>query len=188
MSPIEQLLYRDSDLTDCPANARWLEHPVYRSNLDVVALPITVPDGGAVRTINAANTVPKMVLRIGTDVFVLGYPKGMDGGGEFPIWKRASIATEPNINRGGPPHLLIDTATREGMSGAPVIAVADGVYELEGPQPAYKLPGRVCRFLGVYSSRMGSDEMQAQLGTVWDASLLEIILKAGIQGMSSHAL
>jgi Trypsin-like peptidase domain len=189
MAPTEQLLYLDSDLTDCPVNALWREHPVYGDELDVVALPIVIPDGGAVRTICAVNTVPRMVIRIGADVFVLGYPKGMDGGGEFPIWKRASIATEPNVHRGGPRHLLIDTATREGMSGAPVVAMADGGnYEVEGPQPAYLSPKRVYRFLGIYSSRLGADEMEAQLGTVWDASLLEFILKTGAQGTSSHAL
>ena len=47
--------------------------------------------------------------------------------------------------------MLIDTATREGMSGAPVIAIADGDFDVEGTPPAYRKPGRVYRFVGVYS-------------------------------------
>jgi hypothetical protein len=131
ISPIEHLLYEDSDSNESPERPRWLEHPVYRDRLDVVAIPIQIPEGGAVRTIDAVNTVPHMHLKVATDVFVLGYPMGIDGGGEFPIWKRASIATEPGVHRGGPRHILVDTATRKGMSGAPVIAVADGECDIE---------------------------------------------------------
>ena len=64
-------------------------------------------------------------------MFVLGYPKGISGGRGFPIWKRASIATEPDIQHDGLPKLLVDTATREGMSGAPVVAIADGDFEMD---------------------------------------------------------
>jgi hypothetical protein len=196
LSPIEQPLYEDSDTNDAPENPLWLEHPVYRGlecpgfgeRLDIVALPIQIPEGGAVLKIEAVNTVPNMRLKVAMDVFVLGYPMGIDGGGEFPIWKRGSIATEPGVHRGGPPHILIDTATREGMSGAPVIAIADGDFEVEGPPPAYRLPGRVYRFIGVYSGRLGDGEMEAQLGIVWKASLLEHIVKTGTPGTSSHTL
>jgi Trypsin-like peptidase domain len=187
ISPIECLLYEDSDSNELPERPIWLEHPIYHDRLDVVAIPIRIPNDGAVRTIDAVNTVPKMRLKVATDVFVLGYPMGIDGGGEFPIWKRASIATEPGVHRGGPPHILIDTATRKGMSGAPVIAIADGDFEVEGAPPAYRPPGRVYRFVGVYSSRLGDGEMEAQLGRVWDAALLEIIVKTGTPGTSSKA-
>ena len=68
-----------------------------------------------------------MFLRVSADVFVLGYPRGISGGRGFPI----SIATEPKIDLDGVPKLLIDTATREGMSGGPVIAVAHNGFEAE---------------------------------------------------------
>jgi hypothetical protein len=42
----------------------------------------------------------------------------------------------------------------EGMSGAPVVAIADGEFDVEGMQPAYRPPGRVYRFIGVYSGRL----------------------------------
>jgi hypothetical protein len=84
--------------------------------------------------------------------------------------------------------MLIDTATRKGMSGAPVIAVADGDFEIEGVQPAYRPPGRVYRFLGTYSGRLGGDEMQAQLGIVWRQSALSNILDVPAVGISSFSM
>lgn len=88
-----------------------------------------------------------MLLRVATDVFVLGYPKGISGGGEFPIWKRASIATEPDIQLGTLPKMLVDTATREGMLGAPVIAVARrGVLEPEARLAGNWDPGCALRY------------------------------------------
>jgi len=53
---------------------------------------------------------------------VLGYPEGMIGPGRSPIWKRGSMASEPKYNWRDKPGFLIDTATRNGMSGAPVVA------------------------------------------------------------------
>jgi hypothetical protein len=66
------------------------------------------------------------------DAFVLGYPRGMSGGGHFPVWKRATIATEPDIDLDGLPRFYIDTATREGMSGSPVYAQEVGYWLPEG--------------------------------------------------------
>lgn len=193
LSPIERTLYEDSDSNEVPEKSLWLEHPVYNGKrygqrLDVVALPIQIPEDGSVRKIDSVNTAPNMRLKVAMDVFILGYPQGIDGGGEFPIWKRGSIATEPDVNLGGPPRILVDTATREGMSGAPVIALADGDFDVEGPPPAYRAPGRVYRFVGVYSGRLGDGEMKAQLGIVWKACLIDEIVQAGVLGKSSHAI
>jgi hypothetical protein len=178
--PIEVALYDDADLTDNPEHPRWLEHSVYRDKLDIVAIPFVLPDDGTVTTIDAVDTRPTMYLPVGSEVFVLGYPRGIDGGGEFPIYKRASIATEPEVNRGGPPHILVDTATREGMSGAPVIGIRDGAIIVPG--------SRSYCFVGVYSSRLGSDEMQAQLGVVWKPYLVNEIVQLGVNGRSSFLI
>lgn len=126
-----------------------------------------------------------MVLKIARALFLLGYPMGVCGGRGFPIWKRASLATEPEIQFGGLPKILIDTALREGMSGAPAIAIADGAYDVEGPPPAYPGPGRVYRFVSVYSGRLGDDEMAAQLGIVWKTEALARIVEVPTRGRSS---
>jgi len=63
-----------------------------------------------------------MAPLIGMDAFILGFPKGIAHQQLLPIWKRGSIATEPEIPREDDlPVFLVDTATREGMSGAPVL-------------------------------------------------------------------
>jgi len=182
------LLYRDADANQAPEEPLWLEHAHHGHAIDVVALPIALPAGAAVRTIDAVNSVPKMVVKVSQSVFVLGYPIALSGGRGFPIWKRASIATEPAISLDGLPKMLVDTATRKGMSGSPVIARADGEFDVEGPPAAYRPPGRVYRFLGVYSGRLGSDEMQAQLGIVWREHALAEILEAPTIGASSFTM
>jgi len=185
---VDCALYWDADKTRTPAAPIWLEHGGHRHNVDVVAIPIKYPDGANLHTIDCVNTVPKLLLTVSREVFVLGYPKGIDGGRGFPIWKRASIATEPGIELGGVPKMLIDTATREGMSGAPVIAIADGEFDVEGAPAAYRKPGRVYRFVGVYSGRIGRGEMEAQLGIVWREQSLYEILDGQVVGTSSFKL
>jgi hypothetical protein len=85
------------------------------------------------------------------------------------VGKRASIA-KPDINLDG---RLADTATREKMSGAPVIAVAYGGFEGEAGFIATSDQGY--RFAGAYSGRLGADEMKPQPGIVWKARVDEIV-------------
>jgi hypothetical protein len=49
-------------------------------------------------TLYSVNDLPQasMMVAVGMDAFILGYPRGI-GAGIFPIWKRASIASEPNV-------------------------------------------------------------------------------------------
>ena len=182
---IERPLYEDTD-DSAPSKPVWLEHAYHHNKIDVIAIPIPIPAGGEVTTINEVNTA-RVLLRVATDVFVLGYPKGISGGGEFPIWKRASIATEPDIQLDALPKMLVDTATREGMSGAPVIAVARrGVLEPEAGLAGNWDSGY--RFVGVYSGRLGHGELEAQLGIVWKAQVVDDIVQAQTKGKSSFSL
>jgi hypothetical protein len=103
----------------------WLEHPVHRHAVDVVAIPLD----GLLETsmLFAANDKAELdlddiPLAPSLDVFVVGFPLGMYGGAKFPIWKRGSIASEPDIDVDGKPHFYIDTATREGMSAGGLAA------------------------------------------------------------------
>jgi hypothetical protein len=66
---------------------------------------------------------------VGTEIFVLGYPRGIMKTGIFPIWKRGSIASEPqaSIELNGSEYnnlLYIDALTKLGMSGSPVVCFA----------------------------------------------------------------
>jgi hypothetical protein len=143
-------------------------HSVYKKAVDVVALKITPPNGVIMKPINKEifdNEKPM----VSDDVFVLGYPYDVKGGGNFPIWKRASIATEPDLNYNFLPQMLVDTATRSGMSGSPVIFRRTGVHGLvDGKMVDSSSIGTVEDFLGIYSGRyVGESKDDAQLGIVW---------------------
>ncbi len=81
----------------------------------------------------------------------------------------------------GRPSFLIDTATREGMSGSPVVHVdRSAALEFSGVVK----PGRTIRFVGVYSGRhIGKKEIEAQLGVVWRQEVINDILVARQLGL-----
>jgi hypothetical protein len=145
----------------------WLEHPLARK-VDVVAILCPI------------NLIPQtdMLVAVGLEAFILGYPFGI-GRSTFPVWKRASIASEPYVFAKGHPYFFVDTASREGMSGSPVILRTWGGYHTpEGGHITFS--GSATRFIGIYSGRIGGkDELQAQLGMVWHAGLVDVIVKEG---------
>lgn len=147
----------------------WLIHPSRRVDVAVLPLPFTA-DHPTVH-ITALNSMarPQGRLDIGQDVFILGYPLKI-APPTFPIWKRGSIATEPALVRMTTDYLLVDTASRPGMSGAPVIKMGDVDDVLD-----------ISRLVGIYSGRLPTDfSHELQLGLVWDARLIEEILQGGL--------
>ncbi len=159
----------------------WTEHPKYGSRFDAVAIPLPGFEGTRITPANAKSLdLDRIRVYPSMEAFVLGYPRGMSGGGHFPIWKRATIATEPDIDLDGLPRFYIDTATREGMSGSPVYAQEVGYWLPEGETDQAKASiGKGRRFVGVYSGRLGAkDEFKAQLGIVWKESALISLLES----------
>ncbi|BAS54238.1 hypothetical protein NIES2135_05120 [Leptolyngbya boryana NIES-2135] len=182
-------LYNDKDQT-LPA---WWEHPQHGSDVDVVAIRIRRPS--ETKSIPANNEVldlEKLQFEPGMDVFVLGFPLGISGGGRFPIWKRGSIASEPDAHIDNLPKMYIDTATRQGMSGAPVYAQETGVWVPEGKTLhdfEHVAFGKGYRFLGIYSGRiLGSDPLHAQLGIVWKEEAILDIIRSEKTGIPSNEL
>jgi len=55
---------------------------------------------------------------------IVGFPFGLTAGGYFGVWVQGTVASEPGIDLNGLPLLLIDSRTRLGQSGWPVIARA----------------------------------------------------------------
>lgn len=120
-------------------------------------------------------------LHVGADLFILGYPRNLDRLG-LPVWKRASLAMDPDatLAERGKRHLLVDTASREGMSGALVIARSRGVAEFENKGMA--AGGVYTRLVGVYTGRVaGADEMAAQIGIVWPIRYVRQVIMSGIR-------
>jgi hypothetical protein len=169
-------------LIDEEGNKLWLEHPKERENIDVVAIQVDIPNDKLVFSpetfIEPFNKTTSVL--VGKDVFILGYPFGLNGDDIFPIWKRGSIASEPIVNIGGLPKLFIDTATRPGMSGSPVIYIEKrqiGIGDADPGTPNAKFSNRLMQIVGVYSGRIGADdELKAQLGIVWKFDIINEII------------
>lgn len=160
----------------------WFEHPQFGSRVDVAALmiPPTFSQNKYVNTLNSFDFLD-INPEIGMDVFILGYPRGIATDVaeiKLPIWKRGSIASEPEVNIDNLPKLLVDTATREGMSGSPAIIKYKGWHEEKGfIKYAYD-------FLGIYSGRIPKnseklDHFKAQLGTIWKKRVIDEIIEGG---------
>lgn len=164
----------------------WFIHPEHGKSVDVVSLPIlsSLVNDVDTHAINLMPTKP-LRLRVGADVFVLGFPLGPSLPLTppfapalllFPVWKRGSIASEPKLLIGPQKHILIDTTSRPGMSGAPIILRQESSYELESSAVRFN-DGPVTRLVGVYSGRLGSsDSFDAQLGICWPAPLIDEIV------------
>lgn len=164
-------------LRDGDGRPTWWVHPDLKEKVDVVALPIELPSEADPYPINEMPTID-LAVNIGQEVFVLGYPYGLGVSG-FPVWKRGSIASEPQTTSPEVPYVLVDTSSRPGMSGSPVIRrtwggglTTDGNYNM--------IPGACSRFFGIYSGRLASaDPLDAELGMVWPARFIEEIVAGG---------
>jgi hypothetical protein len=127
----------------------WWVHPAFGWDVDIAVLPIATEVYLHMRPINRMRTVPMRIL-MGSDVFVLGYPLSIAAPLLMPIWKRASLASEPDYRAREQP-FLIDTATRKGMSGSPVIARNFGPYIDESTNMTIMGAGVTTRAIGIYS-------------------------------------
>jgi hypothetical protein len=156
----------------------WYAHPARQRGSDVVAIPLPISGDHPVTNmypINDLKSEADLAVRIGMDVFILGYPFGAPPPG-FPVWKRGSIASEPDLTRIGRGYTLVDTASRPGMSGAPVIRRSWASHYLENDAiSADSTPQS--KFIGVYSGRLNTkDPNDAQLGMVWPVEDIEDII------------
>ena len=61
-------------------------------------------------------------LEVADDVYAIGFPQAIAAGHGTAIWKRGSVASEPDLELQRRSAFLIDSATRPGLSGAPVVA------------------------------------------------------------------
>lgn len=170
---------------------RWLEHPKFGRKVDVIAIHIGKIGSATLlhQPLNLYSDFVDFVASVGDEAFVLGFPLGLDSGPGLPIWKRASIASEPHYDLDHLPKLLIDTATRKGMSGGPVIAVRRGlIAPSEAKSSSEHYIGSAETFLGVYSGRVGDDPLGVQLGIVWKARVIDEIVAGRVRGKTPFDL
>lgn len=169
-SKLEKIfLYEDDEMT----NPKWLVHPDHQEKIDELIY-------SAINKSDFDNNIPP---EVGDDCFIIGYPFEDFRYLALPIWKKASTSTEPTVNEDQLPKLLVDTATRPGLSGSPVIYQRTGVHNMMGGVLTNdSLFGRIRGFLGVYSGRIGKGEIHAQLGIVWKRKVIEEIIDGQKRG------
>ena len=161
---------------------------------DVVLVPL-VPqlyDGkGQLFAFSDAHTQTDMKMRPASQAVLLGYPYGFfDTRNFLPVWKTGHLATEPSVDFQGQPVFLVDVSAFPGMSGSPVVGVAQGVYESES---GGMMSGLQRKLLGIFSAmrtlrpRDNDGQLMAQgspnpgdslqLGYVWKAQLITDIAR-----------
>jgi hypothetical protein len=158
----------------------WLAHPNRRVDIAVLPLPPNPPEVtiGLYPLNVLANT--KLRIEIGMEVFILGYPFKIELPA-YPVWKRGSIASEPQLVSLTTPYMLVDTASRPGMSGAPVIRRSWPGHLVE-PGIALQTDMPLSKFIGVYSGRIPTDHPhEAQIGLVWDGSFIDEIIAGNVR-------
>jgi hypothetical protein len=165
-------------LYDDEGDPLWFEHPQFGRRVDVIALPLTKLRGVQLYPYDPSNPGPSIVYGPSDPLTVIGFPFGITGGGCLGIWVQGTIATEPAIDFAELPCLLIDSRTRPGQSGSPVIAYRTGGYQTE--EATLRLTGEAAeRFVGVYSGRINK---HSDLGFVWKVSAVLDILNGQQRG------
>lgn len=111
------LLYKNDE-------PKWFIHPEKGKGIDVVALPVTVPEDFFIKPFSDKDLIgSETYIPIGEDLLVIGYPLGIyDTFHNTPIIRRASIASKYLLPYGGKPYFLIDSRLHEGTSGSPVLS------------------------------------------------------------------
>lgn len=168
-------LYNDENME----NGIWIEHPLHKQKVDVVAIRLSnkIVSKYNIYPINKVEFDAGYKPEVADEAFVVGYPFFKQLYINLPIWKKASIASEPDINIDQLPKMNVDTATRKGLSGSPVIMQRQGLHGMvDGKIKDDTILGRIRNFIEIYSGRIGNDEFKAQLGIVWKKKVLDEII------------
>ncbi len=157
----------------------WLEHSVLGSAIDVVALPLTITEGCDFYGYDLGEGGQQLAVGVAQPLSIIGFPFGITGGGAFGVWVQGTIATELDVDWNGLPAFLIDSRTRQGQSGSPVIAFhAGGAATLVGGMTVVG-QGQLEKFMGVYSGRINAE---SDLGIVWKKAVVVDLVERGVPG------
>jgi S1-C subfamily serine protease len=167
---LEQNLYEDMETMGG-------ELFVFDKSNDIAIIKIRDPKGKVWRDFNSNlfnENHSHVKLEIGQKCFVIGYPNGIftsGHSGPLPIWKGATIASEPLLACDKNP-LLIDTWGAPGMSGGPVITLSKNQYN--------QIDGH--RVIGIYTGRalIPNQSEHESLGRVTPMEYVTPLLNAAL--------
>lgn len=151
-------------------------HPEKGNQIDVIALEISSDQ----KEINAINDQDFDELKpiVADNIYILWFPYNIKGSGNFPLWKRWTIATEPDIDIDNLPKILVDTASRSWMSWSPVIYRRNGLHNLweNWNLNDDSIIWEIQWFVWIYSWHIWKIGLEAQLWIVWKKQVIEEII------------
>ncbi|TQJ94706.1 hypothetical protein [Achromobacter sp. SLBN-14] len=114
------------------------------------------------------------------ELFIPGYPQNIHDYTVQPVWKRATVASSVQLGWNRQPLFLVDTASKSGMSGSPVISYSPhGRINLGSTIYNHGRPTAI--FGGVYTGRLGiTTKEDPQVGTVWHPKVVDEIIDNGV--------
>lgn len=117
-------------------------------------------------------------VEVTEELFIPGYPHNLQDYYSQPVWKRATIASSVQQGWNREPKFLIDSASKSGMSGSPVLYYCpNGSVKIKGSQ--YHFNQDVAILAGIYVGRLGvKGDQDPQIGTVWHKSVIDEIIIA----------
>lgn len=126
------------------------------------------------------NVIQKWLesVEVTEELFIPGYPHNIQDYYAQPVWKRATIASSVQMGWNQEPKFLIDCASKSGMSGSPVLYYSsNGYIRIRGMTHQYDRD--VAVLAGIYVGRVDVEgEADAQIGTVWNQSVIDEIIQA----------
>jgi hypothetical protein len=159
-------------------NPHWFEHPNHPAEVDVVALPLRNVTGIQVVGYDLWSPGAGLAVRVSDPLNIVGFPFGITGGGALGVWVRGFIATEPELDWNDLPCFLIDSRTRSGQSGSPVIAYSPGGWVSLADGGTALASGPREQFVGVYSGRINAE---SDLGIVWKVQAVRDVIEGNMK-------
>jgi hypothetical protein len=152
-----------NDAPDAVPYIKFYENELNPSSiLDIVAIDITklrMPADPLITFFRPQDFNDSLILNVTEPLFVVGFPGEFQGRIPYPVYKSATIASEPNLIAAGESIFLVDATTRQGMSGSPVVFYGTRI------RTATRISERISpvRYLiGIYSAQI----MGSELGVV----------------------
>lgn len=130
------------------------------SILDVVAIPILGLDSLMASYpffLRNEDLDTRLPLYPAGELSVVGFPFDWGFRNLYPIWKRATIASDPNFNAIGNSKFFIDATTRGGMSGSPVFF--RGTSYNPGGTNIIMTSQPITILVGIYSAQIYNSEL-----------------------------
>lgn len=110
------------------------------------------------------------------ELFIPGYPQNVQDYYAQPVWKRATIASSVQLGWNRERKFLIDSASKSGMSGSPVLYYStNGEVRINGSTHHFEQDAAI--LAGVYVGRLGvTKEGDPQIGIVWHRLVIDEII------------